>query len=54
MALAAREKKSTVSVDKSEENLSEAGFFPCFQGASLMCLKNRQINKILNLIDKNF
>jgi hypothetical protein len=54
MALAAREKKSTVSVDKSEENLSEARFFPCFQGASLMCLKNRQIYKTLIYIKKNF
>jgi len=54
MALSASKKKSTVSVDKSEEKLFEGRFSPCFKGAYLMCLKNRHIFKVLILNRKNF
>jgi hypothetical protein len=53
MARAASKKKSTVCVDKSEENLSGGWFFPCFLEVSLMCLKNRQISKSLKGNIKN-
>jgi len=54
MTISASEKKSTVSVDKSEEKLFEGRFSPCFKGAYLMCLKNRHFFKSLILKGKNF